>query len=312
MILGEMDVDKPSTILLYGITGSGKTEVYLQAISEAISRGKQAIVLVPEISLTPQTVHRFRSRFGRSVSVLHSGLSEGERYDQWKLISRGETQIVVGARSALFAPFKDPGIIVVDEEHEPSYKQDSHPRYNARDIAVIRGIMDKCPVVLGSATPSFESMKNADQGKYKLAKLTERPSTAVLPKISLVDMRTEAAATGTNQILSRELIEQVKQQLTDRMQTILFLNRRGYSTHLSCGQCQYTAKCEDCSTSYTFHRKSNVLICHLCGDIKSPPPECPDCGHKDLSYSGLGTEKIERLCRGVFPRQESQEWILTQ
>ncbi|EDM28237.1 primosome assembly protein PriA [Lentisphaera araneosa HTCC2155] len=301
LITNEMDEEKPATVVLYGITGSGKTEVYLQAIAEALSRGKQAIVLVPEISLTPQTVHRFRSRFGKQVSVLHSGLSEGERYDQWKLISRGETQIVVGARSALFAPFHNPGIIVVDEEHEPSYKQDSHPRYNARDIAVMRGIMDKCPVVLGSATPSFETMNNANQGKYKMAKLTQRPSTAVVPSIKLVDMRTEAAATGSNQIFSRELIESVKQQLHDRMQTILFLNRRGYSTHLTCEKCQYTSKCGDCSTSHTYHRKSNVLICHLCGDIKEPPTKCPDCGHKDLSFSGLGTEKIERLCRGVFP-----------
>lgn len=301
LITDEMDEEKPSTVVLYGITGSGKTEVYLQAIAEALTRGKQAIVLVPEISLTPQTVHRFRARFGKSVSVLHSGLSEGERYDQWKLISRGETQIVVGARSALFAPFHDPGIIVVDEEHEPSYKQDSHPRYNARDIAVMRGIMDKCPVVLGSATPSFETMNNANQGKYKIAKLTQRPSTAVVPSIKLVDMRTEAAATGANQIFSRELIEAVKQQLHDRMQTILFLNRRGYSTHLTCEKCQYTSKCGDCSTSHTYHRKSNVLICHLCGDIKEPPPKCPECGNNDLSFSGLGTEKIERLCRGVFP-----------
>ena len=301
VIVGEMDAPKPGPILLYGVTGSGKTEVYLQAIAEALSRGKQAIVLVPEISLTPQTVHRFRSRFGAQVSVLHSGLSEGERYDQWQLISQGKTQIVVGARSALFAPFHNPGIIVVDEEHEPSYKQDSHPRYNARDIAVMRGIFDKCPVVLGSATPAFETMNNALKDKYRLVKLTQRPSTAVLPKIELLDMRNEAAATGSNQILSRDLIKEIKKQLDERMQTILFLNRRGYSTHLLCKKCGFTAKCNDCSTSYTYHRKSDVMICHLCGDIQKALAKCPECGEDELAHSGLGTEKIERLCRGIFP-----------
>ena len=301
LILDEMDAEKPSTVLLYGVTGSGKTEVYLQAIAEALNRGRQAIVLVPEISLTPQTVHRFRSRFGASVSVLHSGLSEGERYDQWQLISQGKTQIVVGARSALFAPFHSPGIIVVDEEHEPSYKQDSHPRYNARDIAVIRGLYDKCPVVLGSATPAFETMNNALKGKYKMAKLTQRPSTAVLPKIELLDMRNEAASTGSNQILSGELVREIKRQLDDRMQTILFLNRRGYSTQLLCKKCGFSSKCNDCSTNHTYHRKSDVMICHLCGDIQRALTKCPDCGEDELSQSGLGTEKIERICRGIFP-----------
>ena len=288
-------------ILLQGVTGCGKTELYLQAIQHCLDRGQQAIVLVPEISLTPQTTQRFRSRFGDRVSVLHSRLSDGERFDQWMHIHQGKTDIVVGARSALFAPFKNLGLIVVDEEHEASYKQDKAPRYHARDVAVKRAVMEKCTVILGSATPSFESIQNALKGKYIYSKLKRRVDNAIMPSMRMIDMRNEAAATGQAQVFSRQLIKEIRGQLEEHMQTILFLNRRGFAYNLQCHSCGYNAECQNCSTSYTYHKKRDLLICHHCGDIYRAPTKCPQCGNEEIKFSGIGTEKIERMANAIFP-----------
>ena len=289
------------SILIQGVTGCGKTELYLQAIQHCLDRGQQAIVLVPEISLTPQTTQRFRSRFGDRVSVLHSRLSDGERFDQWTRIHEGKTDIVVGARSALFAPFKKLGLIVVDEEHEQTYKQDKAPRYHARDVAVKRAQMEKCTVILGSATPSFETIKNALSGKYIYSKLKKRVDTAIMPSMRMIDMRNESAATGQAQIFSRELIKEINGQLEEHMQTILFLNRRGFASNLQCLSCGYNAECQNCACSYTYHKKKDLLVCHHCGDVYKAPVKCPACGNEEIKFSGLGTEKIERMARAIFP-----------
>ena len=301
MIHKAMDSGERQVVLIQGVTGCGKTELYLQAIQKCLDKGQQAIVLVPEISLTPQTNHRFRARFGERVSVLHSRLSDGERYDQWMHIHEGKTDIVVGARSALFAPFKNLGLIVVDEEHEASYKQDKAPRYHARDVAVMRAHLEKCTVLLGSATPSFESLSNAKKGKYHLSVLKKRVDTAVMPKMQMIDMRNESNAMGGAQVFSKELIKAVKTQLAENMQTILFLNRRGYATQMQCLKCGFVAKCEDCSCTYTYHQKMDTLSCHYCGAVHRAPRLCPECGDAEIKFSGLGTEKIERMCQGIFP-----------
>jgi primosomal protein N' (replication factor Y) len=291
---------KQHTQLLFGVTGSGKTEVYLQAIAEVLEQGKEAIVLVPEISLTPQTTRRFRARFGDMVSVLHSSLSDGERYDEWMKIHEGKVKIVVGARSALFAPFRKLGLIVVDEEHENSYKQSEAPRYHARDVAVMRGFIEKAAVILGSATPSLESFYNAKSGKYILSELTKRVDDFLMPEMKVVDMRDEAIETGHSQIFSRELVAQVFDRLKKGEQTIIFLNRRGFATQMICQQCGFVAKCADCSISYTYHQKRSCLTCHLCGAVYPAPDRCPECQAEDIKYSGLGTEKIEIFAKKIF------------
>ncbi|NQZ57567.1 MAG: primosomal protein N' [Lentisphaeraceae bacterium] len=301
MILKSMDTGERQVVLIQGVTGCGKTELYLQAIQHCLDKGQQAIVLVPEISLTPQTNQRFRARFGERVSVLHSRLGDGERYDQWMRIHHGKTDIVVGARSALFAPFKNLGLIVVDEEHEASYKQDKAPRYHARDVAVMRAHLEKCTVLLGSATPSFESLSNAKKGKYHLSVLKKRVATAVMPKMEMVDMRNESNPMGGAQVFSKALIRAVKTQLYENMQTILFLNRRGYATQMQCLKCGFVAKCDDCSCTYTYHQKMDTLSCRYCGGVHRAPRSCPECGDKEIKFSGLGTEKIERMCQGIFP-----------
>lgn len=289
------------TILLHGVTGSGKTEVYLQAIEKTLSMGKEAIVLVPEISLTPQTTERFRARFGDMVSVLHSALSDGERYDEWMKIHEGKVKIAVGARSALFAPFRKLGLIVVDEEHENSYKQDEAPRYHARDVAVMRGVMEKTIVILGSATPSLESTNNARTGKYMLANLTKRVDDFLMPEMMVVDMRDEAIETGGAKIFSRELADNMYDRLRKGEQTIIFLNRRGFATQMICQQCGFVARCTECSIAYTYHRKRECLTCHLCGAIHQAPKQCPECSSDEIRYSGLGTEKIESAATKLFP-----------
>ena len=296
-----LDSGEKEVVLVQGVTGCGKTEIYLQAIDHCLAKGQQAIVLVPEISLTPQTTHRFRARFGDKVSVLHSRLGDGERYDQWMRIHEGKTSIVVGARSALFAPFENLGLIVVDEEHESSYKQDKAPRYHARDVAVVRAAMEKCTVILGSATPSFESLSNVEKGKYKLSVLKSRADNAAMPKMRLIDMRNEATKTGAPQIFSNDLVTAIRKQLEEGMQTILFLNRRGYATQMQCLKCGYVAKCNDCSSTYTFHRKTGSLSCHFCGVVLKAHVRCPECADEEIRYSGLGTEKVESLCQGIFP-----------
>lgn len=295
-----IDADRAETVLLFGVTGSGKTEVYLQAIARCLEQDKTAIVLVPEIALTPQTVERFRARFGDEVSVLHSRLSDGERFDEWTRISRCEVRIVVGARSALFAPFRKVGLIVVDEEHETSYKQDKAPRYHARDVAVIRGHLDKAVVVLGTATPALESFYNVKQGKYTLAQLPSRIDDRELPSMEIVDMAAEAAALDQPQILSRRLISLIGDTLANGEQAMLFLNRRGYATHLRCLKCNFVAECDDCSTTYTYHRHNERLVCHLCGALRPVPDCCPGCKDPEIRFAGLGTQKLERVTRGIF------------
>ncbi len=292
----------PHTLLLFGVTGSGKTEVYLQAIARALEQGQEAIVLVPEISLTPQTVRRFRARFGNLVSVLHSGLTEGERFDEWSKVNDGLVKIVVGARSALFAPFRKLGLIIVDEEHEGSYKQDEAPRYHARDVAVMRGLLENAVVILGSATPSFESYTNALKGKYALSELKQRAESCMMPTMTVIDNRLSAAADeGKISMLSKPLIHAVNLRLAQGEQTILFMNRRGYARQMMCEACGYVAQCSECSVAYTYHRSKQTLTCHLCGNIMPAPETCPQCGSPEIRYSGIGTEKIEAMARAVFP-----------
>jgi primosomal protein N' (replication factor Y) len=292
-------------ILLHGVTGSGKTEIYLQAIRIAIARGKTAIVLVPEISLTPQTVERFKSRFDEMhdvVAVLHSHLSEGERHDEWHKIHCGRARIVIGARSAVFAPLKDLGLIIVDEEHETTYKQEEAPRYHARDVAVVRAKMEKCAVVLGSATPSLESYHNATIGKYELLTLTQRVDDQQMPLIRIVDLRQERRKEKIAPILSEKLSQAIAARLEKREQTILFLNRRGFSTSLLCSNCGEARNCPNCSVALTFHRHMARLSCHLCGHTAAVPKKCPECGKDALIYAGFGTEKVESTVSHFFPK----------
>ncbi len=295
--------EKRRTLLLHGVTNSGKTEVYLQAIAKAMALGKSAIVLVPEISLTPQTVRRFRSRFGDKLSVLHSGLSDGERFDEWYRISRGEVSIAVGARSALFAPFHNLGLIVVDEEHENSYKQSEAPRYSARDTAVMRGVMENAVVILGSATPSAETLYNAQQGKYAIAVLKNQVENQLKPVIRIVDMRLGGPPEpGKSNFLSPILVEAVKERLERGEQSILFLNRKGFARIMLCEQCGFEARCPDCSVSYTYSRQREMLTCHLCGGEMPAPELCPQCSSREIRYQGLGTEKVEAAARGALGR----------
>lgn len=290
----------PRTVLLHGVTGSGKTEVYLQAIAKALETGRESIVLVPEISLTPQTVSRFRSRFGENVCVMHSMLTEGERYDAWMKVYDGKVKIVVGARSALFAPFRNLGLVIVDEEHENSYKQSEAPRYHARDVAVMRGHMEKAVVILGSATPSFESYNNALKGKYILAKLTKRVDNCLMPEIKVIDLRRDASESGKIGFFSQSLIEAVRNRLMAGEQTILFLNRRGFARQMICMHCGFVAQCPDCSVPYTYHKKMENLSCHLCRSVIEAPKTCPQCNDKEIRYTGVGTEKIETYAADFF------------
>lgn len=304
-ILAAMDDPEPPVVLLHGVTGSGKTEVYLQAIAHALEQGRGAIVLVPEIALTPQTVDRFRSRFAdkpERVAVLHSSLSDGERYDEWHRIRSGEAQIVVGARSALFAPVHNLGLIVVDEEHEPTYKQDEAPRYSARDTAVMRGRMEKCAVVLGSATPALESVANAKNGKYRYADLPIRVDDRRMPAMRIVDMRIAAQQEGKPVLFSRELVEAIRIRLDRAEQTMIFLNRRGFSASLLCPECGYVTECEQCSVGMTYHKARARLVCHICGEEKPVPQRCPACNSPEFRYAGAGTEKIEEVMLKLFPK----------
>ena len=304
-IIAVMDAEKPETVLLQGVTGSGKTEVYLQAISHALEQGQGAIVLVPEIALTPQTVDRFRARFAdqpERIAVLHSSLSDGERYDEWHRIRAGEAVIVVGARSALFAPVKNLGLIVVDEEHEPTYKQDETPRYNARDAAVMRGYRENCAVVLGSATPALESYSNAKSGKYTYVEMPSRVDNRRMPEIRVVDMRLEGQRDGQHGLFSKELAEAIYDRLNRAEQTMIFLNRRGFSASMLCPACGYVSECEHCSVKLTYHKARRRLICHTCGDERAAPDKCPDCGSPEFKYSGAGTEKIEEVMAKLFPQ----------
>jgi len=297
-----------STFLLHGVTGSGKTEVYLQAIAHALEQGKGAIVLVPEISLTPQTVERFKARFTSGnlktlVAVLHSHLSSGERHDEWHKIRQGRARIVIGARSAIFAPVDPLGLIIVDEEHEHTYKQEESPRYHARDVAIMRGQMEGATVVLGSATPSMESFYNCTRGKFKLLQMLERVDDQKMPIVRIVDMRQTLRQGKGVPILSPQLKEAITQRLERHEQTILFLNRRGYSTSLQCPLCGYVANCPNCSISLTYHRQEQKLVCHICAHIEPVPAVCPNenCRNPGIRYAGLGTQKVEETLNKVFP-----------
>ena len=297
--------ERAKPILLHGVTGSGKTEIYLQAIRVALERGRSAIVLVPEISLTPQTVERFKSRFAEmheAVAVLHSHLSQGERHDEWHKIHSGRARIVIGARSAVFAPLKDVGLIIVDEEHETTYKQEEAPRYHARDVAVVRAKIEKCAVVLGSATPSLESYHNATTGKYELLTLSQRVDDQRMPLMRIVDLRLERRKEKIAPILSEKLSQAIADRLEKREQTILFLNRRGFSTSLLCSNCGEARNCPNCSVALTFHRHMARLSCHLCGHTAAVPKKCPECGKDSLIYAGFGTEKVESTVSHIFPK----------
>jgi primosomal protein N' (replication factor Y) (superfamily II helicase) len=293
-------VEKGGVVLLHGVTGSGKTEVYLRSIARTVEQGRQAIVLVPEIALTPQTVSRFKARFAR-VAVLHSVLTEADRAAQWRAIRAGEIDVVVGARSAVFAPAKALGLIVLDEEHEAAYKQDSVPRYHAREVAVERARREGATVILGSATPSLESIHLSRQGAYRLARLPARIEGREMPEIEIVDMTAEKADLKRYPIISRRL-EQLMQQAMERgEQAILFLNRRGYLTHISCPRCRWFFSCRRCDVAMTFHKETGKAVCHYCYDAQPLPESCPDCGFYGLQRYGIGTEKIEDEVKRAFP-----------
>lgn len=279
------------TYLLKGVTGSGKTEVYMHIIKEVIKKNKNAIMLVPEISLTPQIVSRFKTRFGNQVAVLHSGLSDGERYDEYRKIKNGLVNIVVGARSAIFSPFKNLGVIIIDEEQVTSYKQENNPRYHTKDIAIERAKYHNCPLILGSATPSLETYARALKGVYKLLTLNQRANNKLLPKIKIVDMKKEIRNNYHN--ISLELENAIKEKISKKEQVIILLNRRGYSSMLSCKECGEVIKCKACDISLTYHKTSNTLRCHYCGYGTKVPSTCPNCHSTNLTMYGLGTEKLE-------------------
>jgi primosomal protein N' (replication factor Y) len=303
-IKASMDEKKPRALLIHGVTGSGKTEVYMQSIEYARRKGQGAIILVPEISLTPQTVDRFRSRFGDEVAVLHSHLADGERHDEWHRIRRGEAVIAIGPRSAVFAPISNLGLLVVDEEHENSYKQEESPRYHARDVAIMRGTFEHCTVVLGTATPSLAAYYNTQKGKFGLIKMNHRVDHRSMPLVKIVDMRIEAQREGKVYVLSRELTEAIQARLDRTEQVILFLNRRGYSSSLICPMCGFVAECDACSISMTYHKKGNVLRCHICGHLQHVPEKCPNpkCQDPGFRYVGVGTQKVEDVIQKVFPK----------
>ena len=286
--------------LLHGVTGSGKTEVYMHCISRCIAEGKQAILLVPEIALTPQTMGLFRARFGDNVAVLHSRLSAGERFDEWRRIRLGMVQVAVGARSAVFAPFENLGLLIVDEEHEPTYQSELSPRYQAVEVARKRASMAKAPLILGSATPSIQSYYRAKTGVYTLIELTERVQKRPMPEIKIVDMRQEFLR-GNTGIFSGALFNALDSCLRAKKQAILFINRRGYSTFVSCRACGYVFQCSDCDISMTYHRTEECVKCHYCGHTEAVPTTCPSCGQPFIKYFGVGTQQVEEQLREHFP-----------
>ena len=298
-----LDKKSSSVTLLQGVTGSGKTEVYLQSIDYIIKKNQGAIMLVPEIALTPQTVNRFRARFGEIVAVLHSSLSEGERHDELHRIFDGSAKIVVGARSALFSPIKNLGLIILDEEHEPTYKQEESPRYHARDVAVMRGKIDNCAVLLGSATPSLESIHNANCGKYDLVKMNNRIDNKKMPLIRSVDMAREIEEIGQPSLFSRELINAIYDRLNKNEQVILFLNRRGFSASVICQECGYINECSSCSVTKHYHKVLNKFVCHVCGEEEGFPKKCPNskCSNPSFKFTRSGTEKIEEVLGKLCP-----------
>lgn len=299
-ITTSIENEKAETFLLHGVTGSGKTEVYLRAIKHVLDQGQEAIVLVPEISLTPQMTSRFKARFGPLVAVMHSGLSAGEKYDEWRKIQRGEVKVVVGARSAIFAPFENLGIIILDEEHESTYKQDDTPRYHARDVAIRRSEYYGCPVILGSATPSLESYARASKGVYTLLTLMRRARDQDLPAVTIVDMREELKS-GNRSMFSLPLAEALRIRLQSGEQTVLFLNKRGFSSFVLCRDCGTVVECPNCDISLTYHRAHERLKCHYCGHEEKVPLVCPECESEHIRFFGTGTQKAEEEISKLFP-----------
>ena len=299
-VVNSVSLDNHDVYLLHGVTGSGKTEVYMELIEKVLDVGKTSIVLVPEISLTPQMVNRFQSRFGDKIAALHSALSDGEKYDEWRRIVRGEASIVIGARSAIFAPLNNIGLIIIDEEHSDSYKQtDTNPRYNAKDIAIIRGLYYNCPVIMGSATPSLEVMARANKGVYKLLSLPNRINGKELPVVKIIDMNDKIKKSKGH--FSSDLVLSIDEKLNKGEQVILFLNRRGYSSFVTCKNCGYTFKCPHCDISLTYHKSSNTLRCHYCGYGTKVYDTCPECKEKSINDLGVGTQKIEEELNELFP-----------
>lgn len=290
--------NKEKTMLLYGVTGSGKTEVYIDVVKNALKLGKSAIILVPEISLTPQITSRFKSVFKESIAILHSSLSDGQRYDEFRRIIKGEVKVVIGARSAIFAPLKDIGVIIIDEEHSESYKQENNPRYNTLDIATRRSFYHKCPVILGSATPTIESYARAKKGYYDYIELSKRVNEKPLPKVTIVDMKSEIKK--GNSMFSSLLLDKIKNRLEKKEQVMLLLNRRGYSNYLTCQNCGYTFKCPNCDITLTYHKSSGMLRCHYCGYAQNKTDVCPSCGDDAIRQIGVGTERLEENILGVF------------
>jgi primosomal protein N' (replication factor Y) len=299
-ISSALEQKESSTILLKGVTGSGKTEVYLQVIAKTLESGKDTIVLVPEISLTPQTIARFKGRFGDQVAVLHSQLSAGERFDEWRRIKFGDVKIVVGARSAVFAPFNNLGLIIIDEEHETSYKQEDHPKYHAREVAVKRAELVGAVTLLGTATPSLEAYHRTEIGEYKLIELKKRIDDRPLPTVELIDMRKELK-TGNKTMFSQPLQEGMIDRLKKGEQTMIFLNRRGFSTFVQCRECGHVMKCNDCDVSLTYHATPNILQCHYCDHKEGVPNICPNCESIYIKYFGVGTQKVEEGLKELFP-----------
>jgi primosomal protein N' (replication factor Y) len=287
-----------SPFLIYGVTGSGKTEIYLRAIEEVLIQGREAIVLVPEISLTPQLLSRFKDRFGENLALLHSGLGRGERYDQWRRIWKGEVKIAMGARSAIFAPFKNVGIIIVDEEHDPSYKQEEKLRYHARDVAAVRAKQAETTLLLGSATPSLESFHNTEKGKFRLLNLPERIEGRPLPRVEIVDVKKEGG------LLSEKLRAALEKNIEDKKQSLLFLNRRGFANFILCPECGHTFKCPNCSVTLTYHLRDRSLQCHYCDYRIQAPGDCPKCQGHRLQGMGIGTERLEQEIKSLFPETQ--------
>ena len=286
--------------LIKGVTGSGKTEIYMNLVKEMLKQGKDSIILVPEIALTPQMIERFKGRFGKNITLFHSRLSDGEKYDEWVRVKKGEVKIAIGPRSAIFLPFNNLGLIVIDEEHETSYKSDSDPKYNARDIGKIKSKLYNCKLVLGTATPSIETYYTSKKGEIELIELLNRADGASMPKIEIVDMR-EELINNNRSIFSKKLFECIEERLNKKEQVILFLNRRGFSTFVSCRKCGYVFKCSNCDIALTYHNRSSFLVCHYCGKRERVLKTCPKCGSSYVKYFGAGTERIEKEVHKYFP-----------
>ncbi|WP_419155380.1 primosomal protein N' [Weissella minor] len=300
-LIENLQAHQAQTFLLEGVTGSGKTEVYLQAMAQALAQNQTALMLVPEITLTPQMVRRVKSRFGETVAVLHSALSDGERYDEWRRIERGEAKIVVGARSAIFAPLTNVGLIILDEEHDASYKQEDNPRYHAREVAQWRSDYHQATLLLGSATPALESRAHAQQGQYTLLRLPHRVQEQPLPAVNIIDMR-ETIKAGGDELFSEDILTAIKQRLDRGEQSVLMLNRRGFANYVNCRDCGYTPTCVNCDLALTMHKVTNSLVCHYCGYHEPLPVQCPQCGSKRIRPFGAGTQKVESELQQYFPQ----------